>query len=573
MNINLLYLDQMVNKTAESHLAELGGQADRAVSKAFVFLAAKTLLDLDSDEEVLDCIYDGRGDFGIDALYISDIVDESFHVKIFQGKYTRLEKSNGASYEGGSHFPANDVQKMVSVVRTIFDPNQTYQASPQLKARIEEIRSIMVNEGIIPSIEIVLCNNGLPVNREGQDYIDNAHFPDYVNFRHFNHDDFVALSKGKKKVDEHLKFAGYRIVEDFNRKRFFLGKVPVSEFHRIFESHGDVLLERNIRKFLGTKSNKVNSSIAETLRSPEKNKDFFFMNNGVTIVTSKITYNNLQEKDVRVDMKGMHIINGGQTCKTIHTVLSENPGLDVNQCFVLVRIYELDDDNDDIISKITVATNSQSVVDLSDLKSNDEIQRTLAHSVPLLGEKDGKPLYVYQTKRGEKAPASVYTPISLGVAAEAVLSVWRAKPNNARFHKNKLFGQLYDEIFGDLNAAQLVLAVSIWRYVENKRKHESENYIGEYLFLPYASNVLAMQIGHELLREKGLTLAQVTPQKFPAMIEAFETNKETLYNQALTNTKHAMEQLGIRCEEASLQRIAATFRRADLTVAIRQRFM
>lgn len=151
--------------------------------------------------------------------------------------------------------------------------------------------------------------------------------------------------------------------------------------------------------------------------------------------------------------------------------------------------------------------------------------------------------------------------------------MWRAKPNNARFHKNKLFGQLYDEIFGDLNAAQLVLAVSIWRYVENKRKHESENYIGEYLFLPYASNVLAMQIGHELLREKGLTLAQVTPQKFPAMMEAFETNKEALYNQALANTKYAMEQLGIQCEEASLQRIAATFRQADLTVAIRQRFM
>lgn len=572
MNINLLYLDQMVNKTAESRLADLGGQADRAVSKAFVFLAAKTLLDLDSDDEVLDCIYDGRGDFGIDALYISDIVDESFHVKIFQGKYTRLEKSKGASYEGNNHFPANDVQKMVSVVRTIFDPNQTYQASPQLKARIEEIRSIMVNEGTIPSIEIVLCNNGLSTNREGQGYIDNANFPDYVSFRHFNHDDFVTLSKGKKKVDEYLKFAGYRIVEDFNRKRFFLGKVPVSEFHRIFESHGDVLLERNIRKFLGTKSNKVNSSIADTLRSPEKNKDFFFMNNGVTIVTSKITYNNLQEKDVRVDMKDMHIVNGGQTCKTIHTVLSDTPGLDVNQCFVLVRIYELDDDNDDIISKITVATNSQSVVDLSDLKSNDDIQRTLTHSVPLLGEQDGKPLYVYQPKRGEKPPASVYTPISLGVAAEAVLSVWRAKPNNARFHKNKLFGELYDEIFGDLNAAQLVLAVSIWRYVEKKRKQESDHYIGEYLFLPYASNVLAMQIGHELLCEKGVTLAQVTPQKFPAMINAFEINKEALYNQALANTRHAMEQLGIQCEEASLQRIAATFRRADLTMAIRERF-
>jgi hypothetical protein len=45
------------------------------------------------------------------------------------------------------------------------------------------------------------------------------------------------------------------------------------------------------------------------------------------------------------------------------------------------------------------------------------------------------------------------------------------------------------------------------------------------LFLPYAFNVLAVQIENELLHTIGFALAQVTPQKFPRMIEGFETSK------------------------------------------------
>jgi len=65
MDINLLYAYQMVRKMAERLDAELGGPKERAVNKAFVFLAAKTLLDLHADDEVMDCIYNGRSGFGI----------------------------------------------------------------------------------------------------------------------------------------------------------------------------------------------------------------------------------------------------------------------------------------------------------------------------------------------------------------------------------------------------------------------------------------------------------------------------------------------------------------------------
>jgi|GEM_PF-5746426 len=65
MNINLLYTYQMVRKMAERLEPELGGPRERSVNKAFVFLAAKTLLDLHAGGEVMDCICNGRGGFGI----------------------------------------------------------------------------------------------------------------------------------------------------------------------------------------------------------------------------------------------------------------------------------------------------------------------------------------------------------------------------------------------------------------------------------------------------------------------------------------------------------------------------
>ena len=65
-------------------------------SLAFVYLCVKTVLDL-GDEETFDCLTEGGGDFGVDAIHISEEYDGEFTVSLFQAKYKHADFSGQSS--------------------------------------------------------------------------------------------------------------------------------------------------------------------------------------------------------------------------------------------------------------------------------------------------------------------------------------------------------------------------------------------------------------------------------------------------------------------------------------------
>lgn len=82
------------------------------------------------------------------------------------------------------------------------------------------------------------------------------------------------------------------------------------------------------------------------------------------------------------------------------------------------------------------------------------------------------------------------------------------RPQRAKFRQGELFDKSYDEIFtGDLTAAQVVLAVMLFRIAENKRKRPPANAPE---LVRYASNFIAMLMGRYLLSELRLTLDNST---------------------------------------------------------------
>ena len=117
----------------------------------------------------------------------------------------------------------------------------------------------------------------------------------------------------------------------------------------------------------------------------ERSDRFYFYNNGITVVCDRFDYNAFQSSDYQVQIKNMQVINGGQTCKTIQRTLRENGHQVGESAYVMVRIYQLPDDSDDVVQEITKATNSQNPVDLRDLRSNDEVQKTLELGMEDLG--------------------------------------------------------------------------------------------------------------------------------------------------------------------------------------------
>lgn len=79
-----------------------------------------------------------------------------------------------------------------------------------------------------------------------------------------------------------MTLLGKAVQEDFNYKRVIIGKVSVIEIYRLIDEFGDSLFEKNIRRYLGR--NAVNEGIIDTLSDKDKKANFFFFNNGITMI-------------------------------------------------------------------------------------------------------------------------------------------------------------------------------------------------------------------------------------------------------------------------------------------------
>jgi len=549
MSINTFIIDQRLVSVSESIRQKASEElriteAGRLKSLAFVYLCVKTILDLDGDD-VFDCLTEGGGDFGVDAIHISEEYDGEFTVSLFQGKYKH-------NLEGNSNYPEEGIKSLINAINYLFNPAAKLEhINQRLLVKVEEARSL-IRDGYIPQVRTIACNNGLKWNSSAQEAIDRAEFGDQVTWEYVNHERLVKILQASKPVKDTLQLSGKAIVEDMEFSRVLLGRISVTEIATLIERHGERLLERNIRRYLGLQGNRVNEGIRHTLTSDEKN-NFYFYNNGVTLTCDSFSYNALQDGDYQVRVENLQIINGGQTCMTIFKTLREPDLIHQNaQAFVLLRLYQLPRDNDGLVQRITYATNSQNPVDLKDLRANDERQNRLKMDIEQLGFK-------YRPQRSNTPTRS--TDITSGVAAEAVLSVWRRKPHQAKFFSREHFGKLYDTIFTDqLNGAQIVIAVQLYRIAENRRKRPKYT---DPDFVRYASCFIAMQMGQKLLADMKVQMKDISHQNFQSAQMLIDQNGESYFNASLQDIKQALQDLYGE-QEISLQQLSATFRRGDL---------
>ena len=398
----------------------------------------------------------------------------------------------------------------------------------------------------------IAANNGQRWTAEAQQRIDAAQqdFGRQVEWRHVGPDDLLRLLQQQKPINENLQLVGTATVETFDFRRVLIGRCPVGELARLADVHGDQLFDKNIRRYLGLAGNRVNLGMADTLRDASQRRNFYFYNNGITITCSQFRHNALQLKDWQVQVRDLQIVNGGQTARTVQRVADQ--GGPIDDADVLVRIYELPPDDQDVVDAITLATNSQSPVYLRDLRATDDRQRQLALSIDALG-------FRYRTKREESTvEADEFTSTLI---AEAVLAVWRHRPHQAKFRRREHFGALYDTIFTpELNGAQAVVAALALRRAESHRKRMRQNAPD---FLPYASRFVAMLMGRYVLDELGISLNRLDHRNF-AQAQSFIEREST---HCLVRAEAAIDDALARLfngRARTWQRLSATFRRADL---------
>src|SRR5262249_20745951 len=134
-------------------------------------------------------------------------------------------------------------------------------------------------------------------------------------------------------------------------KQAFVGVVRARELVDgvLLDEHKDRrlhLYDENLRDFLGTVRNPVNSEIEETLANGLRSSQFAVLNNGVTIVVRSLV-----ASPTDILLRGPRVVNGCQTCN----VLELNREKLADDVTVNVRVIESSDV--EVVSAIVRATN------------------------------------------------------------------------------------------------------------------------------------------------------------------------------------------------------------------------
>lgn len=153
---------------------------------------------------------------------------------------------------------------------------------------------------------------------------------------------------------------------------YALTAIPGEVLRALYERFNTTLLEANVRSFLGTRK-KVNVGIAKTLH--EEPGHFLAYNNGLVIVCDEAVLSRAHDGQVGVSLlKGLQIVNGGQTTSSIYFASRDNKALDLSHVMIPAKIVILREGDDQrretLISRISQYANSQTAVKTSDLSAN-----------------------------------------------------------------------------------------------------------------------------------------------------------------------------------------------------------
>jgi hypothetical protein len=154
---------------------------------------------------------------------------------------------------------------------------------------------------------------------------------------------------------------------------YALTAIPGEALRLLYEKFGARLLEANVRSFLSVKSKGVNAGIQGTLRTAPGR--FMAYNNGIVIVADEMKFGESEGGSIGIAwLKGLQIVNGGQTTASIYFAKRRYPETDLAKVRVPAKIIVMRESDpvkeEALISDISRFANTQNTVKQSDLSAN-----------------------------------------------------------------------------------------------------------------------------------------------------------------------------------------------------------
>ncbi len=464
----------------KERVVELMNKKNISSGVALDFFASECLFGLDSNQAeayITDSEYikdkgNNHDDRGIDVLFLDqDAEEDELVVNLVSCKF----KEN---FETAKvyNFPTTELSKLESSLNDLTEDPIGRIETFNIKQRplIEEIGLRYENSEQV-YFKVYLCTNGITG-------IDKKRFKNLkdkfseVEFILINCDALVEkhIQKAKPKIDSKIVISK---TDKFDIGRGFVAQVNASELLRLFsknsefriktefellELKNDVIneaaLKDNVRKFKGV-NNEINKNIISTAKTEDECDNFFYYNNGITILCDKIKKSSMAVKQP-ITLEGMQIVNGGQTIRCLDTLREDNLE-NLENIKILCRFYETGED--DFSTKVAEYTNSQTAVTTRDIKSVDEKQRKLQTLVNSKG-------YYYQIKAKEFEGVDKEKIIDMEKIAQCIYAYNCECPSQARNNKKEIFLSKYNEIFNDsITAETLIGLFKLFKQIVQKR--------------------------------------------------------------------------------------------------------
>jgi len=443
--------------------------ADKAFSTWSLMLIENATLD-----KALDSFVEGGGDKGIDSIYIPD--DKST-IKLVQTK--RYKNTN-------KNLSVDEILKTLNGVRWLLNGNiYLPSVNPNFRAKAEEFRDSLLTN--FPKVEVCFVTTGQKPLPEGYDEINlflgqvNSNSEEVYSVTVVDLNELQSLFRRSlqqttpNKID--LDFSKPTPFEhDTGKIRAIVGSVSGKTIAELFDKHGNAIFEANVRNYLGNV--RINRNIEDTAMSPDQAERFWFYNNGINMICSKLSFRSHTDSS-RVQLENAQIVNG---CQSVHSLWhAHKAGRLQDNVEVLVRIVEQPDA--EFVRLVTRYNNTQNAVRSADLMGRDAIQLRLQNEF----DKEG---FYYETRRGDwrqyyssredriKEFGKDYQSkvINLKEASQACGAFYLQKPVIAKnqttvLTTSKNEGGLYEEVFDqNISAKRIIGAVLLLRRITGKRK-------------------------------------------------------------------------------------------------------
>jgi AIPR protein len=351
-----------------------------------IFSFEQLLKDYDlSYDELLSNQVDGKDDGGIDGFFIflnNEILNEDLDSGSI--KKNPLIEVYLIQAKTSSSFAEKPIETLMATIEDIFDLDKTipdikdfYNAPVIEKVELfrktyidlaikhiqVKITYVYASQGDTQNIHIKVNNKADNLCSKTKKFFTGCE----VKFEFLGARELLNSARQEKSYSLKLKFLENYISTDEDN---YVVLTRLDEYYNFVTDNGSLrkyLFESNVRDYQGNVE--VNIDIKNTLASKDTDIDFWWLNNGITILASKAT---IAGKTITLD--DVQIVNGLQTTNSIYEYMNSLAKVDDKRA-ILVKIIVAN--KLEARDRIIKATNFQTPVPAASLRATEPIQRDI----------------------------------------------------------------------------------------------------------------------------------------------------------------------------------------------------